>query len=66
MSLLVTFADCQHGQLLVEIGEHLPPAATLTPWATYPVDDDPANAITPGDLMTCITCMETRTVRSAV
>lgn len=66
MALLVTFADCPHGQVLVEIGETPPPAITLTPWTTYPLDSDPANAITAGDEMTCITCMVTRTVRTAV
>ncbi len=66
MALLVSFSDCPHGQILVEIGEIPPPAITLSPWTTYPLDDDPDNKIEPGDKMTCITCMETRTVRSAV
>lgn len=64
MALLVSFEDCPHGQILVEIGETPPPAITLTPWTTYPLDEH--NSIDPGDEMTCITCMVTRTVRSAV
>jgi hypothetical protein len=65
MALLVTFTDCPHGLLLVEVGE-TPPAGDDPPWTTYPMDDDPANAIEPGNDMTCIVCMATRTVRSAV
>jgi hypothetical protein len=66
MAILIAFEDCPHGQLLIEVGEIPPPAITLTPWTLYPVDNDPDNQIAAGDKMTCLTCEETRTVRSAV
>lgn len=63
MSLLVTLDPCGHSQLLMEIGETIP-AAVLVPWTTYPLDAE--NSVDPGDEMTCITCDDTRTVRTAV
>lgn len=61
MSLLLTLDPCGHRQLLLEIGETIP-AAVLVPWCTYPIDT--GTSIDPGDEMTCITCCETRIVRS--
>lgn len=62
MSMLVHLAPCGHMQELLEIGEFPSPGMT---WTTYPVDDDPANAIVRGDAMTCVTCDQIRTVVSA-
>jgi len=67
MSLFLAFEDCPHVQLLLEVGETIPEQQTdrpCPPWTTYPLDT--GESISPGDIMTCITCDEPRKVKSAV
>lgn len=63
MSLLIAFEECKHNQILMEVGESIP-ATVLVPFTLYPLDAD--NSVEPGDAMTCITCNDTRTVRTTV
>jgi hypothetical protein len=56
VSVLLTFKDCTHQQVLSERGDPEP----VLPWVFYPVDDQ--DEIEPGNAMTCITCDASRVI----
>lgn len=63
MALLVSFEDCEHRQILMEVGESIIVEAKI-PTTLYPLDS--GETIDPGNAMTCITCNTTRIVKVAV
>lgn len=51
--------DCGHDMEIIDASE-IPPL--FGAWVMYPLDDD--NSIDPGDEMTCVTCHQTKIVKT--
>ena len=61
MSVLLTFMDCPHMQILLGPREAVVVAGKI-PVVTYPADDD--ESLEPGNAMTCVTCNRTQVIAS--